>query len=72
MVPGRVTHLYGEGLRLQASLVVLLLRGPLVYEVLLLRPLRDLIHQLLLCRGQLHYLLVVEVEPPEVVLVMLK
>jgi hypothetical protein len=40
--------------------------------MLLLRPVCDLIDELLLCGGQLDNLLVIEIEPPEIVLMLFK
>ncbi len=62
----------GEGLGLETFLVVVLLGCAPVDEVLLLGPVGDLVDKLLLSRGELHDLLVVEVEPAEVVLMLFK
>jgi hypothetical protein len=72
VVPRRITHLYRECLCLQSFLVVLFFRCRLVNEMLLLRAICDLIDELLLCGGQLDYLLVIEIEPPEIVLMLFK
>ncbi len=51
---------------------MVLLGGAPVDEVLLLGTVGDLVDKLLLSCGELHDLLVVEIQPAEVVLVLLK